>query len=323
MKNSYKYDVTVILVNFNTSKLTHAAINSIITQSKGFLYEIIIIDNSCNPKEYDSLLDLSNKCTIIKSKSNLGFGNANNLGAMNAHGQYLFFLNTDTLLVGNAILDLKKYLDKDSSTGIVGSNLINRFNSPNFSYSALEKNLKNEKKENSLFKQLICRILHRNRCFNSSSNPKEIFGFVSGAALMIRKECFDYLNGFSSKIFMYGEDALLCFRLRNELHKRIFNIPSSVIIHFDGGSNNENFDLESVKKHFLMAVDGNYLYYKYAFDDDIALKCLKYYYHYYRKLSICFAFLLRIKKAKKYLIAKKIFQDKYFTQKRQKNNENK
>jgi GT2 family glycosyltransferase len=315
MENSYEYDVTIILVNFNTSKLAHAVVDSIISQSKGFLFEIIIIDNSCNSNEFNRLSDLSKKCTIINSKSNLGFGNANNLGATMARGKYLFFLNTDTCLVGNAIFELKKYLDKYLNVGIVGSNLITRSKSPNFSYCEFEKNLSNEKKENSLFRQLNCRIFHKSTSFNFTSMPKEIFGFVSGASLMIRKECFDYLNGFSSKIFMYGEDALLCFRLRHELHKKIINVPSSIIIHFDGGSNNENLDSASIKRHFLMAADGNYLYYKYAFNDKVALKYLKYYSFYYQRLSFVFALLFNFKKVKKYLMAKKIFKDKYSRQK--------
>lgn len=47
----------------------------------------------------------------IDAKDNLGFEKANNLGAKNAKGRYLCFLNTDTLLINNAIYELKKYLE--------------------------------------------------------------------------------------------------------------------------------------------------------------------------------------------------------------------
>lgn len=229
-------DVSIIFVNYKTSSLVHDAIHSVKEHSSDFSYEIIVVDNSESEEEFNKLNDLeSDDVHLIDAKSNLGFGKANNLGSKIAQGNYLFFLNTDTLLMNNAIYELKKFLDEHDDVGIVGSNLYTKDGKPNSSYYLLEKNIKNENKV-SEFHTKIKKILSRKRPdFNYSEKPLKINGYVVGAALMIRKSLFDTLGGFDKDIFMYAEESLLCYRSIHEKEFKIYNVPSSKIVHFEGG----------------------------------------------------------------------------------------
>lgn len=265
-------DVSIIFVNYKTSHLIQGILDSIKEKSSGFSYEIIIVDNSNDCDEFLKLENFKNEAVIIDAKQNLGFGKANNLGATFAKGKYLFFLNTDTLLVNNAIYELKKFLDEYDDTSIVGSNLYTKDLEPYHSFIQYPLDLKGYKKLNSFKSAIKKRISKKRDDFNYSNSPVLINGYVCGAALMIRKDDFDKLSGFDNDIFMYDEETLLCYRVINEFHKKIYNVPSSKIIHFEGGSFNKPI---SFNRYKIMAT-GNKVYCMKAFGLKETRKIFKY-----------------------------------------------
>lgn len=263
--------VSVIFVNYKTPQMTADAINSVKEKTKDVTYEIIVVDNSCDENEYQELVKCINdeNILIIDAKDNLGFGKANNLGSKYAKGEFLFFLNTDTLPINDAISILANFLDNNINAGIVGGNLYTKDLKPNHSFIKKEKNVNNEIKEESLSVYIKKLLFKTRRDFNYNEKPLKILGYVCGAALMIRKKLFDELNGFDRDIFMYAEESLLCYRAIHEQNIDIYNVPSAKIIHFDGGSLS-NFTEFKAK----INIDGNYIYYKKAFGDEIASKYL-------------------------------------------------
>lgn len=266
-----KIDVSIIMVNYKTSKLVCDAIRSVQCKSKGFSFECIIVDNSEDQNELLQLQNLeSDNVYLIDSNANLGFGKANNLGVTFAKGEYLFFLNSDTLLINNAIYELKDFLDNNPNAGIAGSNLYTQSGEANLSFSLNEKNVKNDKKEISLYSALKHRMTKKRPGFNYTNVPMRINGCVIGAAMMIRKELFDKLGGFDNDIFMYAEESLLSFRAIHEQKMEIYNVPSSKIIHFEGGSYSKA-TLRRISNH----IDGNYVYFCKAFSKKEAIRYLK------------------------------------------------
>lgn len=264
-------DVSIIIVNYKTSNLVKDCIASVKEKSSLFTYEIIVVDNSVDEEELKKLKLLeSDDIHIIDAKGNLGFGKANNLGTTIAEGKYLYFLNSDTLLINNAIYELKKFLDENNDTGIVGSNLYTKELKPNHCFIQSEKNIKSDKKTYNFISVLKKQIFKKRIDFNYTDKNKRIDGYVCGASLMIRKSLFDELGGFDKDIFMYAEESLLCYRCINEKHYKIYNIPSSKIIHFEGGS-----DTSVSYHHYKVFVDGNVVYYTKAFSKNTAIKYLK------------------------------------------------
>ena len=263
--------VSIIFVNYKTAQMTADAINSVKEKTKDVTYEIIVVDNSYDETEFNKLTQCINDTNIkiIDAKENLGFGKANNLGSQYATGKYLFFLNTDTLLINDAISILAKYLDEHSEVGVIGPNLYKKDLSPNHSYIKNEKNIKVDKCYNSLKTIILSKISHKRKDFNYTDEVEEINGYICGAALMIRKDLFSDINGFDKDIFMYAEEALLCYRVIHELKSKIYNIPSAKIIHFEGLSNN-GFSLVKAKSF----INGNYVYYVKTFGKEKAVQFL-------------------------------------------------
>ncbi len=264
-------DVSIIFVNYKTSHLLRDVINSIKEKSSSFTYEIIIVDNSCDDDERAKLQEFKDVATIIDAKDNLGFGRANNLGVASSRGRYVYFLNTDTLLMNNAIYELVSFLDKNPDVGIVGSNLYKKDGSPNNSCVPFELDLKGERVMNSLWTSLVHKAIRRKIDFNYKDHPVEIRGYVCGASLMMRREDFDSLGGFDKDIFMYAEETLLCYRLIHELGKKIYNVPSSKIIHFEGESFAKKVSYQRVKA----CVEGNVVYHTKAFGASSAVSYLR------------------------------------------------
>lgn len=114
LSNNSGIDVSIILVNYNTTELLVNAIQSVYDKSRGFTYEIIVVDNNSQSSPEQALKDcFLGRVIYIPLAENVGFGRANNEGIKIANGRNLFLLNTDTYLVNNAIYILKCY-KKDS-----------------------------------------------------------------------------------------------------------------------------------------------------------------------------------------------------------------
>jgi hypothetical protein len=67
----------------------------------------------------------------------------------------------------------------------------------------------------------------------SDSQPWEVEA-VSGACILVRKEIFDKVRGFSPCYFMYGEDLDLCFKIRQAGYA-VYHVPQTSLVHFGGG----------------------------------------------------------------------------------------
>lgn len=97
---------------------------------------------------------------FVVSDTNLGFGKANNLGFQYATGKYLFLLNSDTLLINNAIKIMFDYLEKNNDVGIVGGNLYSVEYTPNPPYCMYFDSIELKKKK-STWKSIFFQTLKR------------------------------------------------------------------------------------------------------------------------------------------------------------------
>lgn len=294
-------DISIIYVNYKTSHLLENSISSLVNFSEGFSYEIIVVDNSSSDVESRNLERIVNRfgCTIIHS-DNVGFGNANNIGVLHSHGKYVYFLNSDTLFISNACLELFKFLEYNPDTGIVGSNLYSLNMENIFSFQLDEKNLKNERKNASLVKIFG----RRKKTINKTDIPISISGFVSGASLMMSKENFLKIGGFPKSIFLYAEEAYLCYSLIHKLNLKIYNIPSSRIIHLEGKSFDAN------ERRIGYSCEGNFIYYTLIFGRDIAIKYLKLMISLFRRNAILSLITLQKNKFLKFKLFEKVYKNK-------------
>jgi GT2 family glycosyltransferase len=175
------------------------------------------------------------KVTLIENSENLGFGNANNLGAKRAKGEYLLFLNSDTLLMENSVQQLFNFYEtkkENLKIGVLGCLLLNSKNEITNSGGVFPTSI------NILvgyFKYFF--NFAQNNIEYTYLREKEFIkiDYVSGADLFIEKNIFYEVNGFYQGFFMYYEET----DLQKRLHKSSFNnyiITTTKIKHLEGGS---------------------------------------------------------------------------------------
>jgi GT2 family glycosyltransferase len=224
--------VSIIIVNYNSSRLLIQCVDSIEKHVKGVDYEIIVADNASSEEELVLLRD-DKRFTLLELDNNIGFGQANNTAARIAKGDFLFLLNPDTILINDAVSILYKYISSHQSVGICGGNLYDAKMQPTHSYHRLYPSIISEM--DFATGQLFRRILYgKNSQFNTTSFPIEV-AMITGADLMIRHDIWTQLQGFDSKFFMYCEDADLCFRCNHIGYKNV-SIPDAHIQHLEGKS---------------------------------------------------------------------------------------
>lgn len=229
-------DVSVIIVNYKTVALTTACINSVFAHTTGVEFEIIVVDNASDDGSVEQLICDSRICVICSSE-NVGFGRANNLGAKSAIGKYLFFLNSDTILLNNALKYFFDFMETatESRIGMIGGFLKNRKLAPTLSGGCFPAVLS----ELNYLSRVICQACIGKK-YSSSVAQLGIqeTDWISGADLFISKQVFEELNGFDPRFFMYYEETDLQKRAAKLGYLRVL-INGPEIIHLEGGSDRE------------------------------------------------------------------------------------
>lgn len=239
-------DVSIIIVNYNTLELTKNTINSVIEKTQGIKYEIILVDNASTDGSIEYFKEkYKGKIIFLKNKENLGFGRANNKGIEIAKGKYVFLLNSDTLLINNAIKILFDYMELNPSVGICGGNLYDIELNPVHSF---KKELITLINEFDFLKNRMAKILKKKRRldFNYKNIPLEV-GYITGADMLIRKRVLEKSGNFDDDFFMYYEEVELTYRIK-KLGYKVMSVPEAKIIHLEGKSS--IFEEKKIKMSF-------------------------------------------------------------------------
>lgn len=226
-------DVSVIIINYNTLELTENTINSVLEKTQCIEYEIILVDNMSTDGSIEYFEEkYKEKITFLRNKENLGFGRANNKGIEIAKGKYIFLLNSDTLLINNAIKILFEYMERNLNVGVCGGNLYDIELSPVHSF---KKELITLINEFDFFKNKIARVVLKKRLdFNYKDIPLEV-GYITGADMFIRKKVLEQSGSFDDDFFMYFEETELTYRIK-KLGYKVMSVPEAKIIHLEGKS---------------------------------------------------------------------------------------
>lgn len=229
-------DLSIIIVNWNSTEYARECIASIYAYTSGIRFEIIVVDNASPANDVHRLKDCFPDIAVIRSRQNLGFARANNLGVSRATGQFLLFLNPDTRLVQPALQAMVDALRSRPDAGAVGCKLLNEDltvqtsciqNFPTILNQALDAGALRSRWPNSP----LWGIAPLSRA-TPAPVPVEV---VSGACLLIGRNVFVEVGMFSEDYFMYAEDLDLCRKTVRAGYRNYYT-GSARVIHFGGGS---------------------------------------------------------------------------------------
>ncbi|NUN64581.1 glycosyltransferase family 2 protein [Pseudanabaena biceps] len=225
---------SIILVNYNGSKFLHECLNSIQKFGEFNNWEVIIVDNASTDNSISIIINNFPSFKLICSHTNWGFSKANNLAVRSSQGEYLLFLNTDTILTKNTPEVLLNHLNLNKNIGIISP----RITFENGRYQLSCGDLPN------LLSEFIDKIRYAfdnefydflSTFYDRQYSKVQEVGWVTGACMMMRRDVFEQIDGFDENFFMYFEDKDICKRVKDLGYKVVY-YPETTIIHLLGGS---------------------------------------------------------------------------------------
>jgi len=246
--------LSIVIVSYNTQKITHQCLESIYRSFRSYRskdtpsFEIILIDNaSAKDDSAAYLADYAQKhknIMFVANKTNLGFGPANNQGVKLAKGDYILLLNSDTIILKDAIHKLFSFYRKNEHTKhFIGPKLFNKDMTPQPSAAPFY----------SLPVIFGALFLKGDYWGLTRFSPKTLqkVDWIAGACIMTKKEYFVKVGGFDETVFMYMEEVDLLYRAK-KMHMNTFFYPKAKMVHLGSASSNgRTFPILQVYRGFL------------------------------------------------------------------------
>jgi len=214
---------SVIIPTYNREKLLSEILDFVINQTYS-KFEIIIIDDGSTDNTYENLkskIHLHNYINYYRQE-NRGVSSARNLGAKKSIGNYLIFLDSDDILIKDALMNFKNSINNDED----------------IIHADMAKKIKDSEK--------IEIIKARNPYGNGKGN-----GIYIPGAFCIKKIFFEKIGGYDENI-KYGENTELKFRIDTENPKRSYtNKPSIIYKDTPFGESKNLINLINANKYVL------------------------------------------------------------------------
>ena len=214
--------VSIIIPVHNNLGYTRKCLKAVRRTVRNLAHELIVVDNASTDgtKEYLSALS---GVRSLRNDHNCGFALACNQGAAVASGDFLLFLNNDTIPRRGWLTTLLDVTASDSSIAIAGSKLL--YPDGRIQHAGV-----------AFVPDGICpaplHIYRYERANAPHVNKQRCFQAVTGACMLVRRNTFMALGGFDEDYLNGHEDIDLCLRAREHGHRIIYE-PRSVVIHYE------------------------------------------------------------------------------------------
>jgi hypothetical protein len=231
--------LSIIIVNWNTSKLLADCLDSLKSeiQNPKFETEIIVVDNGSTDDSLEMLLKIENcKLKIIENKTNLGFAKGNNIGIKESAGQYIMLLNSDTTVNLGSLKKLVEFLDNNPNYAVSPMLFLPDGKPQNDYYMKFPNLWQIFLYHNPFIRPLAMKI----PCLKSliAQKPK-LSNFevdqLPGAGLMMSRIVWDKVGDFDEDYNFLFEDVDWCWRAKKTKIKRMV-VSEAKIIHLGGAS---------------------------------------------------------------------------------------
>jgi len=234
-------DLSIIVVCYKGwARLTKCLESLDSFTGKYFSSEVIVVDNKSEDAAIEDIKAKFPRFTFIENDVNGGFGNGNNLGVKSASGEFLLFLNPDTVATEAAIEKLVETVRDNPSYGIVSCRQVNERGKESVASGPFPH----------LFNLTgLQRLILRSRTPHAARRTPDMTfpDWISGSVVLIKKEVFEKINGFDEDFWMYFEDVDICRRVRN-IPLEVACCTNVVIEHNHGGSSRIDLKTASLTK---------------------------------------------------------------------------
>ncbi len=230
-------DLSILIVNYNVKEFLQNLLESLLKATADISSEIIIVDNASDDGSVETIRTKYPRVKLIANEVNQGFGVANNQALEIAKGEFILFINPDTIVKEDTITRMISFFKSNPEAGLAGCKVLNpdgsiqlacrrSFPGPWTSFTKVT-GLSSLFPNSKIFARYNLTYLDENQTYEVDA--------VSGSFMMMRMEVYEKIGGFDSQFFMYGEDLDLCYRTQQAGYK-IFYVHETEIIHYKGES---------------------------------------------------------------------------------------
>jgi len=273
----YAYEVSVIVVSFNTRDLLRECLQSIVSECErlpeGKTAEVLVVDNASKDDSAGMVEEEfcgfapGSKATVklIRSEVNLGFGAANNLALEQCGGRYPVLLNSDAFFHEGCLNRAIEYMDRQPEVGIGGARLVSR----NGGWQPSSRLFHTIWNDTIVLTGLSAKFA-KSKIFGAPdrtwASPDEpcATDWVPGAFLILRREAMERVGLFDPTFFLYYEEVDLCLRVKQAGYQ-VFYWPDVVVTHIGGESSRKMTNLKfstASSQIELWRMRSTFLYYR-------------------------------------------------------------
>ena len=255
-----QYDVSVILVNYNTAHLLERCLGDLRRASAGLRVQTLIVDNASKDDSVAVIRERFPDCELIVNQVNVGFGRANNQALPRCTGRYVLLLNTDAFVSPDTLSRTLAAMEADRACGVLGVLLTDSDGSvqPSCRYFPTPWN-------SFLVHTGLARWFPRARLIDDPrwdpSRPAHC-DWVPGCYYLIRREVLAQVGLFDPRYFLYMEEVDHCRAVR-DAGWTVRYLPDTRVIHLGGESAKSDGQLSSSGRQLSrLLVESELLYYR-------------------------------------------------------------
>lgn len=234
-------DLSIIIVNYRTPQLTLNCLQSIYDQTSDLEFEVIVVDNDSADNSMQIITNEFPQVKWLQMDYNSGFARANNAGIRESRGGTVLLLNSDTLVVDNAVARCFQLFKGSDYVGC-GVQLLNEDGTPQISGNYFMRGGLNHLLPLPYFGNFIKWMgnLVAVKKPNIPEATREVeVDWINGAFLMVKKIAIDQCGMMDEDFFLYAEEAEWCSRLKK--CGRLCLYGQLKVLHLQGATSNQEF----------------------------------------------------------------------------------
>jgi GT2 family glycosyltransferase len=252
-------DLTVIIPSYNTRELLQNCLDSIYRHTDGITFEVICVDGNSPDGSADMVAEVFPDVILIRNTVNESYAKGVNQGIRRSRGRYVCLLDSDTLMIENALGPLVRFMDEHPAAAVCGPKLLNPDGSIQHhirSFASLGVFFLQTLNWHKLFPKSKLMNRYYNTAFDySKAQPVESIGT---SAYVIRRSTWETIGLLDERFRWAMPDLAYNYTLHRKGYK-LFYTPCAAVIHFSGKTASQDV-LRALREQRQGLIDFNEAY---------------------------------------------------------------